>query len=84
MQFLQPLWWTLHGKTNFAIIIQARHLIKRIVFVKNVVEKTRSVGRRNRFTQFFLFKSSFLCMYLVGPTFSSALGKIRVELPTSH
>ena len=45
MQFLQPLWWTLHGKTNLAIIIQARHLIQRIVFVKNVVEKTRSVGR---------------------------------------
>ena len=59
MQFLQPLWWTLHGTTNLAIIIQARHLIQRIVFVKNVVEKTRSVGRRIRFMQFFLFKSSF-------------------------
>ena len=84
MQFLQPLWWTLHGKTNLAIIIQARHLIQRIVFVKNVVEKTRSVGRRIRFMQFFLFKSSFWCMYPVDPTFSSALGKLRVELPTSH
>lgn len=59
MQFLQPLWWTLHGKTNLAIIIKARHLIQRIVFVINVVEKTRSVGRRNRFTQFFLFKGTF-------------------------
>lgn len=54
MQFLQPLWWTLHGKTNLAIIIQARHLIQRIVFVKNVVEKTRSVGRRIRFMQLIL------------------------------
>jgi len=59
MQFLQPLWRTLHGKTIVAIVIKARHLIQRIVFVKNVVEKTRSVGRRNRFMQFFLFKGSF-------------------------
>ena len=84
MQFLQPLWWTLHGKTNLAIIIQARHSIQRIVFVKNFVEKTRSVGRRNRFMQFFFFKGSFWCMYPVCPTFSSVLGKTRVELLTSH